>query len=248
MMNYPLVIFTGKGRSGKDTAAKVLCEELGGAAFAQADPIKRFFWRAGLTAEQLWGKDKETPIPKPDIAADHAKFWLSEALCGWLTPAQLMRIGFGPWVEGLPSVTTPRHLMQTFGTECVRSYSPDLWADFGLYVAEELLAGRKSYDRAIGLVERTSLAAPPALVVITDGRFRNEVLKVKARGGRAYRIERGSGTQEGFTQAAREHASESEQDSIPPWWFDGTLYNSGSLLEFEKALTLLATYDLSKYR
>lgn len=238
MKPYPLVLFTGKGRSGKDTAAGIFCAELGGVSFALADPIKRFFLKAGLTAEQLWGSEKEVSIKTPDFDSNHAKFWLSSALNGWMTPVQLLCVGFGPWAEKLSKLptTTPRHLMQSFGTECVRSGLPDLWADFGLFVAGEVLAGRRGYSRELGLIERT--AQPPDVIAVTDGRFRNEILKVKRIGGYCVRLLR-ENVQAGFTDAAKAHASEKEQDTIPAWWFDKTVKNDEGLAEFEERIKTL---------
>lgn len=255
-MRYPVVLFTAKGRAGKDTAAKVVCEELGGQTLALADPIKRFFLRAGLTVEQLWGSEKEVHCKRPELHGAHCKFWLSEALSGWKTAVELQRIDFDRWVEQLPETTTPRHLMQTFGTECVRSYSPDLWVDFGLYAADELLMDRAGYSKEGGLIHwnrptrglvftPAAVPAPPRIIAITDGRFRNEVLKVKAKGGVAYRIVRPEGVQEGFADAAKQHASESEQDGIPNWWFDRVIYNDRTLTHFEHEIANMARYTLA---
>lgn len=246
MMRYPIVLFTGKGKSGKDTAGRIISEELGGICIALADPIKRFFLKAGLSAEQLWGTEKEVEIATPEIHAGHCKFWLAEALCGWKTAVELQRIYFEKWTGGLPARTTPRHMMQTFGTECVRAYSPDLWVDFGLWLAGELLAGRTGYHREQGLVFDLPKKPTPNVVAITDGRFRNEVLKVKAHGGHCYALVREE-AQSGFSDAAKAHRSETEQGSIPPWWFDNTIYNDGSLLDFEHRIAHVARYELSSY-
>lgn len=235
----PIVLFSGQARSGKDTAAKVLCARYNGAAVAFADPIKRFMKLGfGLTDAQLWGDEKEMEFHhnKVDEVA------LDEAFRQAVAPLDLDEEAeyddddfFYEWLTDLPSKVTPRLMMQTFGTECVREkLGPDFWADIGQMVATELLAGGKRYTPQGGVFDgaRSEKAVNTDFVVFTDGRFRNELMLVKQLGGLCVRVVRPD-AQLGLTALARAHASETEMNSIPDWWFDSVLKNTSTLSAFE---------------
>jgi hypothetical protein len=81
--------------------------------------------------------------------------------------------------------------------------------------------------------------------VFTDGRFRNEVLGVKRAGGVVLRIDRPI-VQDGFSDAAKLHASETEQSTIPAWWFDDVVKNDGSLEDFRRAAVSYATFHVAR--
>jgi hypothetical protein len=122
--------------------------------------------------------------------------------------------------------------MQTFGTDCVRRDRPNFWIDHGLWVSECLLGGGWSYNREIGLDINASTRCD--VVCLTDGRFRNEALPVKRVGGVLLRVARtGAAVQAGFSASAKAHASETEQATIPEWWFTSILENDGTLEDFE---------------
>lgn len=238
----PIVLLVGKGRSGKDTAAAVLCEELKGQAVALADPIKRFFMKCCLTPGQLWGAEKETEFETPHIAAEMCCFWLSQAVTGWKTPSQLSGLGFESWIRGLPKRTTPRYLMQTFGTECIRGAWPDFWVDYGLHVSFELLSRRAVYSRELGLVRCDPRDPPPQsnnVVVITDGRFPNEILKLSMAGATVVRLMR-QAQETGLSAEAKRHSGETDQDGVPAWWYDNTIFNVGTLEQFQAEVVELA--------
>lgn len=100
---------------------------------------------------------------------------------------------------------TPRHVLQTLGTEWGRSIDPGVWVNAALARAEQA-------------IDRGDAGA----VIITDGRFRNEILAVKRRGGVVLKIER-EGTQVGT------HQSEAELGTVPSWFFDDEIHNNGSI-------------------
>ena len=76
------------------------------------------------------------------------------------------------WLDGL----TPRHLMQTLGTEWGRAQHEDLWV--------------RSLFRRIDVAQRE--AYPAALSwVVHDVRFPNEARAIRARGGYVVRVCRG---------------------------------------------------------
>lgn len=244
-MTTPIVMLVGPGRSGKDTAGEAIARELGGVCVALADPIKRTVKRAfDFSADQLWGKTKdvEVDITKPWYELLHRSFY--EALAGWRTPAELSKFSIERWLLNLPKRTTPRHVMQTFGTECVRAVVSDFWVHHGLWTANRLLNGGALYDREMGLISNADCADAFANVVcFTDGRFRNEALGVKRKGGVLLEVWRPE-VQQGFSASAKAHASETEQSTIPRWWFDGRLENDGTLGQFQGQAVSMAKHLL----
>jgi hypothetical protein len=253
-MSFPIVVLCGKAR-GKDAAAKVICDELGGQALALADPMKRFLasgW--GLTEAQLWGNQKEAEFvrrkapPQGELVRCFVKSFSEGYIENNLDDDEMAALteAMGTWARGLPEKTTPRHMLQTFGTECVRFLAPDLWIEFGLFAAQELLIGGVKYNRAEGLVYDEA-ARPANVVAITDGRFRNELIEAKQLGALCVQIKRAVGymiqnSPESETPVsigavvlaagAQAHASELEQDSIPDFWFDHVVVNDQGLDDF----------------
>lgn len=73
----------------------------------------------------------------------------------------------------------------------------------------------KTFEKAKKLLTNSS-----NLVVITDGRYRNELLHSKKNGFALIRIKKVGGVAK-----AEDHSSEVEQDSIPDYWFDGVIHN-----------------------
>lgn len=246
----PVILLVGRGRSGKDTAGEAIARALDGVCVALADPIKRFFMNRktfSLTPAQLWGDQKETPITLerrggPQVYAQDCAFALSEAVGAWKTPAELNKFPFAQWLASLPSTTTPRHLMQTFGTECVRHVDPDFWVGYAHRVSMRLLCTSDEYGRETGLVPNAG-HKPYNCVCLTDGRFRNEVLGVTRRNGIALEIWRPE-VQDGFSEAAKKHASETESAGIPPWWFNGRIENDGTLGQFQGKAVSMAKHLL----
>lgn len=109
---------------------------------------------------------------------------------------------------------TPRHAMQTLGTEWGRKcIADDLWIKLGLSTAQELLsAGVRG-------------------VVITDCRFKNEALAVRKAGGTIIRIHRDVAGASGAP-----HPSETELDTLPPEFFDWIIYNNDTIADFDAVL------------
>lgn len=139
---------------------------------------------------------------------------------------------------------TPRYVLQTLGTEWGRNFSKNIWVDYAMRTAQALLNGGFSYDRAKGLVADAA-ARPPNLVIITDGRFRNEVLAVKAIGGKAWRVDPVGVTESADVAVAKAgvagHASETEQRGIPQHYFDVVIKNDKSkgIAKLESGLAYL---------
>lgn len=227
----PIVAFTGKARSGKDTAAAFLCEEYRGVAIAFADPIKRFLAAAyGLTKEQLWGAEKESPIVVKCRAPNLTSTLTRVVGMELLNELRAFNVKFTDWkdiyaIDG--STTTPRRLMQTMGTEVVRAVKPDLWLEVGVRDALRILEGGVTYFAPEGVVPvGAGKDVCYNLVCLTDARFRNELLAVKKLGGLCVRVNREMNE---LSVVAQKHVSEVEQDSMPRWWFDRAIVNNGTL-------------------
>lgn len=206
----------GKAGSGKDTVADILVRDLGFVKVAFADPLKRVCKDIfNFSDEQLWGPSEKRN--EPDFR------YLR-------TPHQQ---GFDP-VDGRPTTIdaqylTPRYALQQLGTEWGRDCYPDIWIEYAMRIAKELMAGRGSYTAKKGLdyaIDGGGHYLKPAGVVISDVRFVNEVEGLKARGAKVIRIHR---PLQGLKGVAGAHRSETEMDSIPAELFDEVLKNDGSL-------------------
>lgn len=104
---------------------------------------------------------------------------------------------------------TPRHAMQTLGTEWGRALAPTFWVD----------AWRAAVDRA----DLEAAADMADLVIVADDvRFPEEVAAVRALGGRIIRIERPGA---GLGGAAAGHTSETTDLGAP----DMEIVNDGDL-------------------
>ena len=114
------------------------------------------------------------------------------------------------------STITPRLALQSLGTEFGRAYDKEIWTKIAINNCISLLSGGASYTPQKGL---RNFSGASDLVVISDGRFRNEILAVKSVGGLVVRVECPQAV------ANSNHASEQEQKNIPNYFFDFTIKN-----------------------
>jgi len=174
--------FSGLAGSGKSTAAAYLAERHGFARVRFAGPLKAML-RAFLA-------EAGTPAAEIErmIEGDRKQ-----------APA--------PELAG----ATPRHAMQTLGTEWARQMiHPDLWT------------------RAWSAGAAAALARGAPGVVVEDCRFANEVEAVRAAGGRVVRIFRPVGALN-----LDPHPSEGQELSV-----DATIANVGPLVDLHRCLDL----------
>lgn len=222
-MKYPIIMVVGKAGSGKDTIAHILADTLDGCRIALADPIKDIARTVfGFTDRQLWGpseaRSEEIPNPpysrydfdiKPPTSlpwhSDYVK-WIAELQGNAMLAVNANR--FKTWwdahISGRKTVSA-RHVLQTLGTEFGRKIDQNIWVNIALKRADDILVDSLNKNQA---------------VVISDGRFRNEVLAVKRAGGVVIHI---VNPKEVTTED--KHQSEAEQDSIPEFWYDLTYVN-----------------------
>lgn len=105
------------------------------------------------------------------------------------------------FVEGKREHVSPRLALQTLGTDWGRGLNDRIWV-----------------DGAFARLRRTGAK----FGVISDGRFKNEVLLSRSRGAIAIRLSRG------LKSSADPHPSEAEMRSMPNESFDFVLNNDGS--------------------
>ena len=246
--NYPIIGVKGVARSGKDTVAAMLAEHLNGVLVAQADPMKRFAQDVfEFDEDQLWGGARKEAL---DVRIDELayrqrirsnfEFQSLQHLVDWgllgddeeaprnTQEYRLLR----DWFQGFLTDGknfSPRVVLQTLGTEFGRNVSLEMWSDYALDTAEQLLEGGYGYTRTDGLVIARDVP-PPAWVLITDVRFRNEALNIKARGGWLLEVQNPelNGTLTAQVGIAG-HASETQVALIPRTWNNITFSNDKRL-------------------
>lgn len=244
-MTFPLYIVGGGAGSGKDTVADMMINRRNGVTIAQADPMKRFAQKAfGFTEHQLWGPSSARNAPDPRFENDSiqefsdasARVFFSDLPEKWLTEigAPSAFPALKKWFEALreeysqPGKTlTPRACLQLLGTEFGRSVDPSIWSNLAISYSTRLLQGGVLYNRVQGLITDKSFPGCQ-FAVITDGRFRNEFLNVKALGGKAIQVYNPADEiDRAKVEAAgvKGHASEAELRAVPRSWYSYIIEN-----------------------
>jgi len=244
-MSTPILILVGQAGSGKDTVADFLVKDYGAIKLSLADPMKRFAQKIFLFSnDQLWGpSESRNAIHEPSLQNSTA-FWqesydrflnhrhdfLDEMnldgpkrnkLTDWFYLVRRLAVPktFINEVVGL----SPRVALQTLGTEFGRAVDKNLWIRFALRAAADLLEGGYGYYRERGIFDFEGIL-PPSMVIISDGRFRNELLEVKRVGGMTVKIQNVE-VESRPEVGVKGHASEQEQKGIPETWFDFVIRN-----------------------
>jgi hypothetical protein len=240
----PLVILTGQAGAGKDTIASFLVKNHKAVAVALADPMKRFAQLVfGFTDDQLWGPSASRNAKDERFASSEYNDacwerlrkvglqWCKEVL-PTLSEMDLLYAykALRSWAQGLLNDAqvegglTPRKALQTLGTEWGRNFNSDMWIDAGIRATIKLLGGGYAYDRVKGLVADEK--SQPELVVITDGRFRNEIVKVASMGGHTWKVVSSTIDTAAVDKAGiAGHSSEAQQLTIPNHFFTLILHN-----------------------
>lgn len=214
-----LVGFCGLAGSGKDTSADILVKHANFVKIALADPLKRVCKDIfAFSDDQLWG-------PSENRNAPDRRYFRGRHL---------------DQDTHVDMFLTPRHALQQLGTEWGRNCYPDVWIDYALRTASELMERGLEYYPDRGLtVERAE--KPFGGVVFSDIRFRNEVSAIRSAGGKVIRLLRG-----GLQGSASLHASESEMMSMPDSLFDAVIDNREFSLQTLEAhvLQVVRSFDL----
>jgi hypothetical protein len=260
-MSFPIILLVGQAGSGKDTAADIVGGQKIALADPMKRLAAAIF---GFNEVQLWGPSEARNAPDETWGQDRVQALRDEVLLkveeglghlpesfqgkkttqhllGYLLNGDAYNARLNAWLLGVLDhalevrALTPRYVLQTLGTEFGRSINTNLWINEGIRTAQRLLYGEHvSYDRNHGVVGGKPDERGTEFVVISDGRFRNEVLAVKAAGGHVVKVIR-PGATGAVSGGAQGHASEAEQKTIPDTWFDAIIYNDGDLQEFRRA-------------
>lgn len=232
MAKAPIIVVAGKAGSGKDTVGAFIKENYNAVSMALADPMKRLARDLfGFTNNQLWGpsecrnvlvEEKDLVIPCGYSYTNIAIPFLEEMGLEERDNDLLFR-----WFAKMTAQArsegsiSPRIVLQTMGTEWGRTVSPTIWADYAFKNARRVLGGAAGYMKEMGVVEDPLTWAE--YVVITDGRFRNEIVGVSYLNGVALHVT--GRDKDGPNVGIAGHKSEKELDGIPSHFYDETIVN-----------------------
>lgn len=242
-----IIGLSGLAGSGKDFVSDILVERYNFVKIAFADPLKRICKEIfDFSDDQLWGPSEKRNesdkryftgrVKSANSAAEEVMFQEDARILLTLENT----VNGGDFLsareqpepsqeeidqylrEYLKIYLTPRFALQSLGTEWGRNCYPLIWSHYTFRLIDKLLAGGYRYDNKKGLYEDIS-SLPPRGIVITDARFRNEMDLIKGRGGKVVRLVGIRGTS--LMGRAAQHASETEQRSIPDSYFDYICHN-----------------------
>jgi hypothetical protein len=244
--NLPIIIVGGASSSGKDTVADYIAKLHHGVCVAQADPIKRYVKALfGFSDDQLWGTQAIKNAPDHTVAARMGEIvgrfenvtedWFAEIFPDiddedyddrFAKLKDIVHDLLNHAVDKDKPIT-PRLCMQILGTEFGREMDKDLWSDLAIGTCMNLLDGGFTYDKTTGLVDDDD--GNCGMAIISDGRFRNEILNVRMWNGVGLKLLRA--TDDDIQKAgAVNHASEAI-NKIPDHFFNYVMNNNGTLDE-----------------
>lgn len=224
-----IIGISGLAGSGKDTIADHLVRNHGFVKIALADPLKRICREVfDFSEEQLWGPSEERNKPDKRYLRPGFKEF------PFMAPQDVAD------VRGEDTHLTPRHALQQLGTEWGRACYPNIWVEYAIRVAKQLLKKDYVANQAVNTYHAQTglrfshtpyvpgLTLLPNGVVIPDVRFKSEVDALTKAGGKIWRVHRKTA---GLAGAAGQHQSEQELDTIPAEQFSIQVYNDGTLDE-----------------
>lgn len=189
-----IISLTGNAGVGKDTMADYLVEKYGFVKIGLADPMKR-------------------------IAKEVYEF-SDEQLWGSSDSRNLPDERY-PRPDG--SFLNARVALQLLGNEWSRVCYPDTWTVYLRRIIEKVSKGY-FYSETRGAYRVAGKQSAYTGIVISNGRFRNEIAGIKTMGGKAVRLRRpGLDTAKSLQMGVPNHASELEQMSIPDEMFDAVV-------------------------
>lgn len=224
-MRYPIVALCGQAGSGKSSVAHHIKTVLGRDKVAEisfADPLKEIVKEIipETDDEILWGSSERR---NERIPFDSYEFWekIRIAHHSYGAPYYNLIRDTRSWmylekVEKKEQITY-RELLQALG-DAGRRQDEMIWVNEALNRARQRLCD--GYN----------------LVVISDARYRNEILAVKELGGIVWKIQR-PGHSSNMT-----HSSETELIGVPSFWFDATISETIQNLRSRVSNELRRTY------
>jgi hypothetical protein len=237
VQNTPILLICGNAGSGKDTTAGFIKNIVPNTKIiAQAAPMKMLGSSLfKFTDEQLYGPSESRNAPDPRFDKEEVWDYLysnDEEIESWLKFCGLenQKGFFLEWFTNLHNKTaslgitlSPRIMLQELGTEFGRAIDKNLWASLTIKKAKEMLLNGTD------------------LVIISDGRFRNEIVEAKTANAKVILIKSFSADQTAV--GVKNHQSEEELKKIPPFWFDATIYNAKKGLDAFKEQIQNFCYD-----
>jgi hypothetical protein len=112
----------------------------------------------------------------------------------------------------------------------------DLWINEAVFTANLALTGYYGYSPQDGFFPLKSYK-PVNYVVISDGRYANEILKVRNSGGMAVKLIRNDNSSSTSSSGIVGHSSEADLDCIPKHFYTHILYNNSTLDELKLLLS-----------
>lgn len=199
----------GSMGAGKDEVASILVREHNFVRVGFADPMKRFCKEIlDFSDEQLWGPSSKRNEPDKRYAR---------------SPQENVHL-------------TPRYALQRLGDEWGRDCYPDIWVSYALRMAKAIEWREGFYDERRGfsrLADYEGTESPPANVVISDVRYKNEFDGIKRAGGLLVRVRRQVETLavpgEQLELFPTRHPSESGLLDVDDSEFDHVIVNNGTL-------------------
>lgn len=244
-MSSPIILLTGQAGSGKDTLAGFMAKNHNAQPIAHADPMKRLCadlfdfdnytlwgpssarnaWQAGYAHEDAWDRARD------NLKGTEVECWLGDVFQGYGYDMPHLKSELRTWFYNVYDQTfrvgkpfTARLALQTLGTEFGRNLGKNVWSDYAVRSAFELLAGGMAYHPRTGVTEDRSVEGFD-WVVITDGRFLNEVVNVLKVGGYTIRVTGHEDNPDVEKAGVAGHASEREQMGIPQHFFSAFFDN-----------------------
>lgn len=226
----PIILLCGNAGSGKDYIADEMRNITNGTKVALADPLKQILLDLfdHVTFDDLWGPSQNRStiiaINKKKILG---RFWFL-AHTDALSPAfsQIAyEIGsedrvyktFEHWLMNTWNAATIREYLQSLGNDWGRkSLNKDIWSNIGYRIARKLLMGGYRYDQKQGLLKDENSCSN--LVIITDGRRRNEIINISQNGGKIIKIVSDK-------ELVSNDISETELLKIPDYFYDFIITN-----------------------
>jgi hypothetical protein len=246
MSKLPIIGISGKSGSGKDTVANYIVENYNGVVVSLADPMKRFCCNVfGFTDEELWGtqaqknalvdlSSKKQEIKKgfaTEVNPDNNNGFLVQVMQSNYAPLILYDWFDSTYIKIQNTPVSPRELLQSFGTEFGRKLNTSPWTQYAMRTMRQILSENRSYDRSTGLGMEKSTNY--AYIVIPDCRFKDELIYLK-EWGRAATIKLTRPDIKEIENGIKNHASETEMDSIPDSLFDIKMTNDGTLDDLKR--------------
>lgn len=241
---------SGLAGAGKDTVADFL-KSHNWVKLSLADHLKRICHDVfEFTEDQLWGpsEKRNEPDERYPQTTHSWKFEQHSLAVTTQNEVNIWACRCGKRVESMnypstilsnkqgPCVAlTPRYALQQLGTQWGRDCYDNVWIDYALRFAKQLDTDecKPKYSPLFGAfypetptIPRSLIHTPNEGVVIPDVRFKNEMNAIREAGGKVIRIKR-----PGKETPEWNHASETEQLSVPDEWFDHVLLNEGDLAD-----------------